>query len=227
MENNLIKQIQKAFSKEKEHGTYHGVRKFKHGQLLKNVWFVHSYKNNANIACESDIEKKLCLYTEFEPNVIAYRPQPLKMYVDDFAYTPDFVVKLKSGLYCIREAKRESEALSKHYKDRFKLISEYCKKFGVDFQVYTDVQLKQALTQSHELIYHFARGIKVSKQALDDCFQLLNQHSITKSTIGDLQEWVENTGFDKHILFPMILQGMLSLDYHSKIDTNSTLWVGA
>lgn len=221
VKNELLKLIEEAFDRPRMYGIYQGVRKFKHGQLLKNVWFVNSIKNDANIACESDLEKKLCLHMEFEKKVVSYRPQPFKIKLQDFSYTPDFIVKLDSGLYSIREAKRLHEANSDFYQDRFTLIRAFCERHGVMFEVFTDEDLENSTLKRHEFLYHCLRGSKPSMTLIKNCYLALIRTGFQISTIRESHKLVESLGFNSNLVVHLIAKGFLESNICERLGSDS------
>ncbi len=224
--NKLLALIYEAFKRPRTYGVYQGVRKFKHGQLCNNVWFTHSIKNNANIACESDLEKKLCLYMEFENEVEKYRPQPFKLSLDDFTYTPDFVVQLDSGLFEIREVKRRLEAESKHYKDRFFVIRKYCEQLGVSFRVFTEEELLTESLKSKSLIYHLLRGTSANDSQIETCYEALVDSQIQTTTLAHIQTLVVNLGFPPTHALHMVAKGYLECTITPALGINSKVVLG-
>lgn len=209
--NNLIDE---AFERRRRFGIYQGVRKFKHGEMFKNVWFTHSLKNQANIACESDLEKLLCMTMEFENAVKSYRPQPFKLKFDGFTYTPDFIVKLESGLYVIREAKRKAEAESSEYQEKFKVISHYCNSYGVEFEVFTESNINKSVQLKQNFLYHLMRGQQISAQDTEACFHILKNKNIKIALLNDVRDLIESLGFNAAALIRLIAIGLL----HSNIE---------
>lgn len=221
VKNELLTLIDEAFERPRSFGIYQGVRKFKHGQLFKNVWFVNSIKNDANIACESDLEKKLCLHMEFENNVMSYRPQPFKIKLQGFSYTPDFIVKLDSGLYTIREAKRRHEANSDFYQHRFTVIREFCQSHGVMFEVFTDEDLESSTLKRHEFLYHCMRGSKPSMKLIQNCYRALLHAEFKITTISHAQKLVESLGFNANLIVHLIARGFLESNICEQLGNDS------
>jgi hypothetical protein len=215
--NELIRLIDEAYERPRHFGIYQGVRKFKHGQLFKNVWFCHSIKNQANIACESDLEKQLCMCMEFEEDVLTYRPQPFKMVFPGFSYTPDFIVLLKSGLYEIREAKRECEAKARLYQDRFDLVREHCLLQGVSFKVFTETNLHKASMRKRDFLYHLMRGTSATEQELEDCYKTLFRIQFKTAPFIELKELVKSLGFNPGLIIHLIARNLLisNLDFNT------------
>lgn len=210
METNALKhQIDIAFERERLYGLQQGIRKFKHGEMYKNVWFVHSIKNNANIACESDIEKQLCMNMEFEEAIRRYRPQPFKLKFADFSYTPDFIVEFHNGLYAVREAKRRAEAESNHYKERFEIIRQYCEANGVSFEVFTDNDLSKTDSNNRDFLYHLIRGSAVDEQAIHDCLSFLHKSNIEPTPLSVVRKFVAEQGFNPDVITHLIVRGSL------------------
>ncbi|HEC75288.1 MAG TPA: hypothetical protein ENI26_13105 [Methylophaga aminisulfidivorans] len=209
VKNELKQLIDEAYERPRRFGIYQGVRKFKHGEMFKNVWFMHSIKNRANIACESDLEKHLCMHMEFENAVESYRPQPFKLKFDDFSYTPDFLVKCKNGLYKIREAKRLAEAESSKYKEKFEVVTQYCNKHGVDFEIFTEADISKKVLITQNFVYHLMRGKPVSPADMEACYQALKKQDIKTAKLLDVRDFVESLGFDSIVIIQLIAQGIL------------------
>lgn len=201
--------INEAYRRQRRFGIYQGVRKFKHGEMFKNVWFMHSMKNRANIACESDLEKHLCMHMEFENAVESYRPQPFKLKFDDFSYTPDFLVKCKTGLYKIREAKRLAEAESSEYKEKFEVVTQYCNEHGVDFEIFTETDIPKKVLIKQSFLYHLMRGKPVNPANMKACYQALKKQDIKTAKLSDVRDYLESLGFDSYVIIQPIARGIL------------------
>ena len=210
VKNELKQLIEEAYARRRKFGIYQGVRKFTHGEMCKNVWFMHSIKNQANIACESDLEKQLCMSMEFEKNVQSYRPQPFKLKFDDFSYTPDFIVKCESGLYKIREAKRQSEAESSKYKEKFEEVTHYCAQHGVDFEIFTENDIHKSVLKTQSFLYHLMRGKTVNPKTVQACYQALQKHNIKTARLSEVRRFVESLGFESVVIIQLISRGLLT-----------------
>lgn len=209
VKNELRQLIDEAYQRPRRFGIYQGVRKFKHGEMFKNVWFMHSIKNRANIACESNLKKHLCMHMEFENAVESYRPQPFKLKFNDFSYTPDFLVKCKTGLYKIREAKRLAEAESSEYKEKFEVVTQYCKEHGVDFELFTEADIPKKVLIKQNFLYHLMRGKPVCPDNKKACYQALKKQDIKTAKLSDVRHYVESLGFDPVVIIQLIAQGIL------------------
>lgn len=113
---------------------------------------------------ESAVERDFFLSLEFDPTVLSYEEQPIRITGIDngksISYTPDCLVKFKDGKPSrLVEIKYLEELREKEHEfaARFKLGRDHCEKSGMEFHIIDDIQIRQAPLDNYRLLYRFAK----------------------------------------------------------------------
>lgn len=143
---------------------------------VKNIVRFPSVKanNGKSILVESILESEYCLHLEFNPDVVAYYPQPKTFLVpgQGFAssYTPDFEVHYLSGNCCYVEVKPLVNASSPHYQDLFERFEATLTDTNWSFLVVDETQIrKQPLLTNYERLYQFRKRPTLDMRNLHEC----------------------------------------------------------
>lgn len=123
-----------------------------------------SLKNGRNVAFESSLERDLFLTLEFDPSVVSYEEQPVKLSGSvsgrKVEYTPDCLVSYEDGkvpLLIEVKYKEDLEQCIEEYQPRFSLATDYTKRHRMEFKVLTedDIRGNGVRLENYRLLYRF------------------------------------------------------------------------
>ena len=115
-----------------------------------------SQKLNRSVAFESSLERDLFAILEFDPNIVHYEEQPIKIeYMSSElkprSYTPDILIVYKNETvspyettHILGEVKYRSELFKKwkELKPKFKAARKICQKRSWRFKIFTEVEIR-------------------------------------------------------------------------------------
>lgn len=188
--------------------------------------------NGRCIGCESRLEQEFYLKLEFDRTVRKYEEQPLviKGEVDGkkISYTPDCLVYYLDGKpNRLVEIKFQSE-LDEHdanLEARLSLGRSYAKENGLEFEVVTEVQIRDAALDNYRLIYRFVKppnNFKLHKELI--------LKALSQSDDIPLQDLMQILSKDERIqasmkstLWHLLFTGDIVTDLSRKIDNSTRL----
>lgn len=164
------------------------LRKISNKGTKKVIGKFSSLKMGQVIWWESQIERDYIYLLEFDPDVVSYEEQPLRIeyYLDGkkHRYTPDFLVR-KADKRIIVEVKREEEALKEKNQCIFRIVSYMCACNGYEFIVVTNTMIRlQPRLDNIKLLTKYQRTPIDDPQYQIACYELFaNRHEIS---LGEL-----------------------------------------
>src|SRR5947209_3693432 len=121
------------------------VRKITNKGGKKVIGKFPSHKMRRLICWESQIERDYIYLLEFDPAVVSYAEQPLRIsyHLDgkERHYTPDFLVK-RVDKNLIVEVKQVEEAQKEEKQRLFRIASAICARDNYEFVVVTDTMIR-------------------------------------------------------------------------------------
>lgn len=143
---------------------------------VQNIVRFPAIKSNGGktILVESILESEYCLHLEFDPDVVAYFPQPKTFIMDDglgeTSYTPDFEVHYASGRKELVEVKPLSRSESDRFRQKFARFESLLKPTNYQFKVVNEIDIeKQPLLSNYQKLYRFKKRPTLDMDNLHRC----------------------------------------------------------
>jgi hypothetical protein len=163
-----------------------------------------------NVQFESYLEEGFILMLHFDPDVVSYQDQPVKVsYLSSSGkptwYTPDFLVHYTNRKSILFEVKTRAY-LRKHKKElkaRFDAATQFAKENGWDFYIITDREILTTYTENLAFLLGF--------QTYEPTLPIINS---ILTTISKPKKWT-----------PDLLIDQLGVSYDGRLDSLSCLWV--
>lgn len=133
---NLLRKFEEAFQKQIHVSSkFIGERKIK-SRVGSRVSFFPSKKNCGLISLESNLELAHAISLEREEDILQYRTQAVKIYLNEQQYIiPDFIIRTVYG-FEVHEIKPNLETLSEIKVSRFKLVEKILKNYNINFRTF-------------------------------------------------------------------------------------------
>lgn len=133
---NLLRKFEEAFQKQIHVSSkFIGERKIK-SRVGSRVSFFPSKKNCGLISLESNLELAHAISLEREEDILQYRTQAVKIYLNEQQYIiPDFIIRTMYG-FEVHEIKPNLETLSEIKVSRFKLVEKILKNYNINFRTF-------------------------------------------------------------------------------------------
>jgi hypothetical protein len=206
----IYKKLGMAFEKESDSANiYQGVRHLRKGRPHTKTFLFPSPKNRGFIACEGSLEPEMALMLELNPQVEAYRGQPIEiMGPKGRKITPDFAVKLKNG-YAIIDVKPHGRLNSSSVVERMKHIRSLLGKAHIPHYIFTERDLCEP--KFHHTRHQFRKALNIEfgdyhKTVLSPYFkdELL--------TVRAFRKYAIEFGFRPHIVESAAINNFLTFD---------------
>ncbi len=201
---------------------------------------IQSAKTGNQVKFESSLERDMAYLLEFDPTVLSYEIQPLKieyMGADGSKrkYTPDFLVyynperelskKLKPRL-CEVKYRDDLKSKWKELKPKFKAAQAYAKRCGWEFKIYTEKEIRNDFLYNAKFLSGYLRADynESHSSALKQAMK-----KIETSTPEELISICSNDKFERaqllHALWSLVAQGFVKIDLQEKIQMDSVIWI--
>lgn len=202
-----------------------GVRKITNKGGKKVIGKFPSLKMRRLICWESQIERDYIYLLEFDPAVISYAEQPLRIsyYLDDKErhYTPDFLVK-RSDKNLIVEVKQEVEAQKEENQQLFRIASAICARDNYEFVLVTDTMIRvQPRLDNIKLLTRYQRVPIHDPQYQIICYELFSKCS--EVCFGEVMQFFASRSIGKQIVFSLLYWGILAVDLTQPITVESAV----
>lgn len=199
------------------------VRKITNKGGKKVIGKFPSLKMRRLICWESQIERDYIYLLEFDPAVISYAEQPLRIsyHLDgkERHYTPDFLVK-RADKSLVVEVKQEEEAQKEENQRRFRIASAICARDNYQFVLVTNKMIRvQPRLDNIKLLTRYQR-ISIN----DPHYQIVCHELFAKSSEACLSEVIEffaSRSIDRQIVFSLLYWGVLAVDLMQPICAES------
>jgi len=182
-----------------------------------------SVKTGRPVWSESPLERDYIFLLEFDPDVVFYREQPLRLhYLLDgtvCTYTPDFLVERSSGAKQIVEVKPEKVALGEEYGRFSRAVASVCEKEGYEFLTATEKLIRtQPRLDNVKLLHRYARAT-ILPQHLIECRRFFIE--CRKPSLGLLAEYLSAKGIAKQVAYALVHQGVVTADLNAPLTVAS------
>jgi len=202
-----------------------GVRKITNKGGKKVIGKFPSLKMGRLIWWESQIERDYIYLLEFDPAVISYEEQPLRIsyYLNgkERRYTPDFLVR-KAGKKLIIEVKQEEEALKEENQRLFNIVSAICTRDGYEFIVVTDKMIRvQPRLDNIKLLTRYQRTPVHDPHFQIVCYELFTEKC--KASLSEVMQFFASRNIGKQVVFSLLYWGVLAADLMQPIGAESVV----
>ena len=173
-----------------------------------------SLKTGRAVWWESPLERDYLYLLEFDPEVVSYREQPLRIHYvldgDVHKYTPDFLVERTSGRKQIVEVKPEDVAIEEEYQRFSRAVTSVCEKSGYEFLTVTDrlIRIPPRL-DNVKLLSRYAR-IAILPEHLIECRRFFVE--CREPSLGLLAEYLSARGLGKQVAYALSHRGVVAVD---------------
>ncbi|HEX8138918.1 MAG TPA: TnsA endonuclease N-terminal domain-containing protein [Pyrinomonadaceae bacterium] len=196
------------------------VRKITNKGGKKVIGKFPSIKMGRLIGWESQIERDYIYLLEFDPAIVSYAEQPLRIsyHLDgkERHYTPDFLVK-RADKSLIVEVKPEDEAQKEENQCFFRIASAICARDNYDFVLITDSMIRvQPRLDNIKLLTKYQRT-----PINDPHYQIICYELFAKSRevyLGELMQFFASRNMDKQVVFSLLYWGVLAVNLMQPID---------
>jgi len=194
--------------------TNHGrkvIGKFPSAKMSRPIWW------------ESQLERDYIYLLETDPDVVAFHEQPFQIrYTIDntvHTYTPDFLVKRRSGRKQIVEVKPEEVALSEEYGRFSRIVTLICKKHGCEFITVTEKTIRvQPRLDNVKFLSRYSR-VPVHPNHLIEQRRVFIKSK--KPSLSMLVKKFSNRGIGQHVVYALIARGEVTVDLDAPIMPSS------
>jgi hypothetical protein len=201
------------------------ARKITNKRTKKVIGKFPSLKMGRLVWWESQIERDYIYLLEFDPAVISYEEQPLRISYHlngkERHYTPDFLVK-RTDKSLIIEVKPEEEAQKEENQRLFKTASAICARDNYDFIIITDKMIRvQPRLDNIKLLTRYQR-IPIN----DPHYQIICNEFFAKSSEASLNEVMQffaSRDVGKQVVFSLLYWGVLAVDLMQPIEGMSVV----
>lgn len=202
-----------------------GVRKITNKGVKKVIGKFPSLKMQRIICWESQIERDYIYLLEFDPAVISYAEQPLRIsyYLDskERHYTPDFLVK-RSDKNLIVEVKQEDKAQKEENQRLFRIASAICARDNYEFVVVTDAMIRvPPRLDNIKLLTRYQRVPIHNPQYQIICNELFSESS--EVCLSEVMQFFASRSIDKQVVFSLLYWGVLAVDLMQPITAESVV----
>jgi TnsA endonuclease N terminal/TnsA endonuclease C terminal len=199
-----------------------------------------SRKLNRLVSFESSLERDLLALLEFDPNIVHYEEQPIKIeYVDadgkSRSYTPDILIVYRNEnvspfgrTHILGEVKYRPELFSKwkELKPKFKAARQLCKNRGWKFSIFTEVEIRTPYLKNIRFLLP-CRNYVPNSEYCDSVIRILEQFD--SLTVAELLNIYSANEMERLLVIPYIWQltaiGKIQADLNLPLNMNSRLWL--
>lgn len=197
------------------------VRKIPRYGAQKNIGKFFSVKTGLVAWYESLLERDEMYLLDFDPLVIFWREQPLKIrYVlngKTHFYTPDLEVHRTSTKQLV-EVKSQDQVDSGKFDGLFRIATSASQDEEYEFVVVTDQTIRQQPRLDNvKKLWKYARTpILPQHQRL--CWQFLQGKPFDEVVLGDLIALFKSKGAGAQVVYSMLFWGVLDFDLNQPLD---------
>lgn len=202
--------------------TLQGMRALPHGQTGKRIIYFQSRKNGGSIPTESRLEAAFALCLEAHHDVEHYRGQPVTLVGTDFAYTPDFVARLRDGRLVVFEVKPGGRLTQPELQFRLLRIQRWFAAARIDFQIVTDAML----SPNNELInlqYIYRRATFTALPELASRMHARLEAHRGAATLRDVRTYAMAEGWPAAAAEGLVWDGHLDFDRNMLLTSRTAL----
>jgi hypothetical protein len=194
-------------------GTKKVIGKFPSLKMGRLVWW------------ESQIERDYIYLLEFDPAVISYEEQPLRIsyYLNgkERHYTPDFLVK-RTDKSLIIEVKQEEEAQKEENQRLFHIASAICARHNYEFVIVTDKMIRvQPRLDNIKLLTRYQKTPINDPHYQIICYELFVKNS--EVSLGEVTQFFASRNIGKQVVFSLLYWGVLAVDLMQPIGALSVV----
>jgi hypothetical protein len=200
---------------------------------ITTVGYRHSSKCESMVQIESSLERKFLTLLEFDPNVIRYSDQPVKiLYKDELgnsrSYTPDFLVDYRHRKSVYYEVKYESylKANQKEVKRKFDAARQFAKECSCEFKVFKDTQINSVYQENVEFLLGY---VSQSIESETEDIIVRELRKVKTSTPANLirlvSDCLENESKLIRPLWILIANRVIGCNLFATLEMNSPIWL--
>lgn len=198
-----------------------------------------SQKLNRTTAFESSLERDLFALLEFDPNVVHYEEQPIKIDYFDVqqksrSYTPDTLIIYKNEAvspygktHILCEVKYRTDLFShwKELKPKFKAARKFCQKRDWIFSIFTEVEIRTPYLKNVRFLLPY-RTFSPNPEYCECLINLLNRFELIK--VSQLLDEYSKIETERLQIIPYIWHLIATEEIHADLSLpltmNSCVW---
>ena len=180
------------------------------------VGYHFSRKNAELVAWESRNEQAFLEWLEVDAEIVSFVTQPRTFKWSDFRYTPDVLVRTRSGSYFV-EVKPDAFLNKPVALERHKIIASRMVDEGYDFRLVLSGQIFNEPLRTN--VRNLSRGLRRSlpQLALNDLLNLLKMRPHT------IQEVEQQGDYMRELIMPSIAQCYIAADLTQELRSTTIL----
>jgi hypothetical protein len=199
------------------------VRKITNKGGKKVIGKFPSLKMGRLVCWESQIERDYIYLLEFDPAVISYAEQPLRIsyHLDgkERYYTPDFLVK-RADKSIIVEVKPEEDAQEEVNQRLFHIASAICGRDNYEFVLITDTMIRvQPRLDNIKLLTRYQRIPINDPHYQIVCCELFSK--LSEVSLREVMQFYASRSLGKQVVFSLLYWGVLAVDLMQPIGAES------
>lgn len=201
------------------------TRKITNKGVKKVIGKFPSLKMHRLVWWESQIERDYIYLLEFDPSVISYEEQPLRISYrlngKERHYTPDFLVK-RVNKSLIVEVKPEEEVQKEENQRLFHIAKAICARNNYEFVIVTDKMIRvQPRLDNIKLLTRYQRTAINHPHYQIICYELFAMSS--EVSLNEVMRFFASRSIDKHVVFSLLYWGVLAVDLMQPIAGTSVV----
>jgi len=201
-----------------------GLRKISNKGSKKIIGKFPSLLMGIIVRWESKLERDFLYLLEFDPEVISYREQAIRItYMFEGKlrrYTADFLVMRKAKKQII-EVKPKDKVFKGNNQQRFRIIGRICRARGYEFKIVTDDEIRnQPLLDNIKLLWKYARTL-IHPQHQIYCREVFAGRQWLG--LGELIHAFESKGIGRQVIFSMLYHKILVADLTQPVNANTSV----
>jgi hypothetical protein len=203
------------------------ARKITNKGVKKVIGKFPSLKMGQLVWWESQIERDYIYLLEFDPDVISYEEQPLRISYHfngkERRYTPDFLVK-RSDRTIIVEVKPEEEIQKEENQRLFHIANVICARNNYEFIVVTDKMIRlQPRLNNIKLLTKYQRTPINNPHYQIACHELFTEK--LEIPLGEAMQFFNSRKIDAQVIFALLYWGVLAINLMQPIGMESVVYL--
>jgi hypothetical protein len=203
-------------------------RKITNTGTLKNIGKFPSIKTGSTVYFESLLERDYIYLLDYDPDVIRFREQPLKIeYPFDGrvrSYFPDFLVEKRTHSELV-EVKPQIKTLGPAFASFVKIITDTAVSRGYGYSVVTDLTIrKEPRLTNIKVLWRYARVPIVFRHTVL-LHNLFKENKIL--SLGEITSYFASVGETRELVYSLLFHRHLSINIDEPMQEGSPVGAGA
>ncbi len=173
--------------------------------------------------CESSLEKNFCYHLELNEDTKEYRTQGLQFEIEDFKYTPDFILLTHLNTFKIVEIKPKENLKSKELTFRLSRVKAYFEQKNIAFEIVTDEFTNRQPLLSNLIYVYRAAKLPFTKDESQKALELIS--NLKSLSFEKIRETLHTNELPLLIVEQLVIQGELKVDFNQPISSKTEVFL--